>query len=114
MANVLVSESTLTAIGDAIRQKSGGTATYLPSEMPDAIRAIPSDVITVDCGTITQLPFSKSSSAITSDMVVVKEYLSNPYAQASVWTVVTQDGNLNIQGSINGSTDLILYLTPSR
>jgi len=37
---VLVSEATLSDIGDAIRSKLGGAATYLPEEMAAAIRSI--------------------------------------------------------------------------
>lgn len=40
MANVLVEESTLKAIGDSIRGKTGASDTYLPSEMPAAINSI--------------------------------------------------------------------------
>ena len=36
----LINGSTLSAIGDAIREKSGGTALYNPAEMADAIRSI--------------------------------------------------------------------------
>ena len=36
----LINGSTLSAIGDAIREKSGGTAFYKPAEMADAIRSI--------------------------------------------------------------------------
>ena len=40
MAKVLVNESSLQDIADAIREK-GATGTFLPSAMGDAIRAIP-------------------------------------------------------------------------
>lgn len=39
MAKVLINNQYLTNIGDAIREKSGSTATYKPSEMPDAIQS---------------------------------------------------------------------------
>lgn len=42
MANVYLQDSTLTAIGDAIRTKAGNTNKLLPSEMPDAIANLPS------------------------------------------------------------------------
>lgn len=42
MANVYLQDSTLTAIGDAIRAKAGNTNLLLPSEMPDAITNLPS------------------------------------------------------------------------
>ena len=40
MSNVLVDASSLTAIGNAIRNKNGSTAKYKPSEMADAIANI--------------------------------------------------------------------------
>lgn len=41
MANVLVQDSSLTAIADAIRAKNGAETTYKPGEMAAAISAIP-------------------------------------------------------------------------
>lgn len=41
MAKVLVTDSYLTAIGDAIREKSGSSIQYTPAEMADAIMSIP-------------------------------------------------------------------------
>lgn len=40
MAKVYLEDSELTNIGNAIREKNGATAKYLPSEMPAAIKAI--------------------------------------------------------------------------
>lgn len=42
MANVYLKDSTLTAIGDAIRTKAGNTNKLLPSEMAAAITSLPS------------------------------------------------------------------------
>lgn len=42
MANVLVQDTSLTAIADAIRAKNGETTQYKPAEMATAIAAIPS------------------------------------------------------------------------
>lgn len=42
MANVLVQDTSLTAIADAIRTKNGETTQYKPAEMATAIAAIPS------------------------------------------------------------------------
>lgn len=38
MAQGLIKKETLSSIADAIREKAGGEETYLPSQMPDAIR----------------------------------------------------------------------------
>ena len=37
MANVLVNDTSLTAIGNAIREKNGETTLYKPAEMATAI-----------------------------------------------------------------------------
>lgn len=42
MANVFIEESTMTAIGNAIRAKTGGTAGILPEDMPAQIESISS------------------------------------------------------------------------
>lgn len=44
MAKVLVSESNLTNIANAIRQKNGGSSQYTPAQMADAILAIQTGV----------------------------------------------------------------------
>ena len=40
MAKVFIEESSLTAIGDAIREKTGGSDLLNPLDMPEAIAAI--------------------------------------------------------------------------
>lgn len=42
MSRVFINDSTLTAIGNAIRQKSGSSGLLLPSNMAEAIASIPS------------------------------------------------------------------------
>lgn len=42
MSKVLITESSLSNIGNAIRQKLGGSTQYKPSEMASAISSIPS------------------------------------------------------------------------
>lgn len=56
MANVLVDETSLQGIADAIRSKNGETATYKPSEMPAAIEAIGSG--TVDLSMVSTFRYS--------------------------------------------------------
>lgn len=45
MGIVVIDDSTLTGIADAIRERSGKEDTLYPSEMPDAVRAITDDYI---------------------------------------------------------------------
>lgn len=67
--------------------------------------------ITLDCGTISSLPVTKTSQWINRHMVCIKAELGNPSAQRGDWTVTTSDGSLTISGDINGSTSLSLVLT---
>ena len=48
MGKLFIESDTLSNIADAIRNKNGGTATYKPSEMPDAINDISTGVDTSD------------------------------------------------------------------
>lgn len=66
--------------------------------------------ITLDCGTISSLPATKTSQWINRNMVCLKAELGNPSAQSGDWTVTTSDGSLTISGDINGSTSLSLVL----
>ena len=72
---------------------------------------LPTKVITTD--TISSLPHTYSNTKIKANHVVVDAQLSNPYAQASDWTVTTANGSMTISGSISGSTTLTVKLTKS-
>lgn len=52
MSQVLVTESSLQNIANAIREKSGTTDTYTPAEMASAIGSIPSGAITLKPGVL--------------------------------------------------------------
>ena len=45
MSNVFIQNTTLSAIGDAIREKTGNSDLILPSKMPEAIDNIPTNNI---------------------------------------------------------------------
>lgn len=75
MAKVYLEDSTLTAIGSAIRDKAGTSGLLLPSEMPSAISAIEtggggSSEITCECdsnGIIGQLACASTSTPVDDD-----------------------------------------------
>lgn len=68
MSKVLVTESYLTAIGDAIRSKNGSTAKYKPSEMADAIN----DITTQDNTVLNSiLDRSISGNYVNNDLTEV-------------------------------------------
>lgn len=58
MSKVLINETTLSAIGDAIREKGGTTALIAPQNMPDAIQALV--IGNVDTGDIPETAFALS------------------------------------------------------
>ena len=59
---------------------------------------------------VSSLPTTISNAAITSTMVCIKAELSNPSAQSGDWTVTTASGTATVSGTINGTTDIKLYL----
>lgn len=67
-------------------------------------------VLRFDLTGISSLPITISNSNITDRHVCVGSVISNPYAQASDWTVTTSDGEAVLSGSIEGSTNVTIYL----
>lgn len=54
MAKVLVTDTYLSNIADAIREKNGGSATYTPGQMAGAIAALPSGQPNLQSKTVTE------------------------------------------------------------
>lgn len=67
-------------------------------------------VVEVSASSVSSLPATITNAAILEDHVCVKAVLSNPSAQTGDWTVTTANGSATISGTINGSTDITLYL----
>lgn len=67
-------------------------------------------VLEVKVSGISSLPCNITNENITSSMVVVESVLSNPEVQLSDWTVTTNNGSATITGTINGGTDITLFL----
>ena len=85
MANVYLQDSTLTAIGNAIRTKAGNTTQLLPSEMPNAIANLPSggsakfNVYRGDSSIDNRLKYTnaQTTSLLLSDMGVTAKTFKN-------------------------------------
>ena len=67
-------------------------------------------VLVVTLASFSSLPQTFYESAVTADHVCLKAELGTPSAQTGDWTVTTSAGELNISGSISGSTTATLYL----
>ena len=67
-------------------------------------------VVLVSKSNISSLPVTIADSHLTTRHLVVKSQLSNPSAQKDDWTISTSNGSLEILGTIEGVTDIILYL----
>ena len=64
MSKVMVNESSLTAIGEAIRGKNGTTNTYKPSEMAAAISSIPAGGGNLDFSNLEYVQLTSKGSAL--------------------------------------------------
>ena len=88
--------------------------TYLPIDNGSATYKIDArtlaGVLEVSASSASALPQTISNSKITANMKVVHAVLSNPSAQTGDWTVTTSAGSVQITGSIDGTTDITLYL----
>lgn len=68
MANVLVEESSLSAIADSIRAKNGTATTYKPAEMSGAIDALPTGGGTMQSKSVSYTPTETAQSGtVTPD-----------------------------------------------
>lgn len=71
-------------------------------------------VLELSVESVDTLPQTISNAKITADMKAIHSILSNPSAQASDWTVTTSAGSVVISGTINGTTDITIYLAVPR
>ena len=92
MANVLVRESSLQGIADAIRAKNGTQNTYKPDEMPDAIEAISGGGIT---------PTGTKQISITENGTTTQDVTN--YASAEITVNVESSGGGDADGIIDGT-----------
>lgn len=107
MANVLVDETALQDIADAIRTKNGTENTYKPGQMADAIEAIPSGGIT-PTGTVN---ITQNGTTDVTQYASANVNVPNSYAAGDEGKVVS-NGALVAQGSDtvtqNGTVDTTL------
>lgn len=94
MANVLVDETALQDIADAIRMKNGTSNTYKPGQMADAIEAIPSGGIT-PTGTVN---ITQNGTTDVTQYASANVNVPNSYAAGDEGKVVS-NGALVAQGS---------------
>lgn len=68
MSKVMVNESSLSAIGEAIRGKNGTTNTYKPSEMAAAISSIPTGGGNLDFSNLEYVQLTSNSGSELPDL----------------------------------------------
>ena len=68
MGKVMVNESSLTAIGEAIRGKNGTTNTYKPSEMAAAISSIPAGGGNFDFSNLEYVQLTSKNGSVLPDL----------------------------------------------
>ena len=73
--------------------------------------AIGRNNVFVSITSLSSLPYTYSSSKITSRHRVVNCVLSNTLAQPSDWNYSTGDGSVTISGTISGTTNVFLSLS---
>lgn len=64
----------------------------------------PRKPITVNFGTVSSLPVTKSAAGVTADMIAVAYEFSAPNVFTDDLTVTAGNGTVTISGSINGSS----------
>lgn len=88
MSRVLVSNSSLQDIASAIREKNGTQETYKPSEMGDAIRAIPTgekeETITLATSFINLAEACELFSSLVSENDVCNAFILKKYIDAGI------------------------------
>ena len=93
MSKVMVNESSLTAIGEAIRGKNGTTNTYKPSEMAAAISSIPAGGGNLDFSNLEYVQLTTNKSSDLPDL-----------------TTFISDFNKVVCIMIQGSSETYVYL----
>ena len=64
----------------------------------------PKKPVTVDFGTVSSLPVTKSAAGVTADMAAIAYEFSQPKAFTNDLTVTPGSGSVTLSGSINGSS----------
>lgn len=97
MPKGFIEKETLTSIADAIREKSGGEETYLPSQMAEAIKAIPSggDFTLEDLKLVSTL--SKNSYWVAEEIDPAGLIVGAEYSKSDADNIAT----FNISSNLN-------------
>lgn len=103
MAQVLVNESSLEDIADAIREKNDSSDTYLPSQMAGAIRSIPTGV--------TGVKGNAESSYRTGDVNITPANIGAKAVQTPVSDPTASDNTAAFIASITQNAQGVISAT---
>ena len=96
MSKVMVNESSLTAIGEAIRGKNGTTNTYKPSEMAAAISSIPAGGGNFD---FSNLEYVQLTSNTGSDLPDLTTFISDFNKVVCIMNQATDEAYVYLRGT---------------
>ena len=96
MSKVMVNESSLTAIGEAIRGKNGTTNTYKPSEMAAAISSIPAGGGNLD---FSNLEYVQLTSNTGSDLPDLTPFISDFNKVVCIMNQATDEAYVYLRGT---------------
>ncbi|MBR5111353.1 MAG: hypothetical protein IK099_14335 [Clostridia bacterium] len=93
------------AAGKYLRKQTGTDYDTEWGSLPKAV--------TVDFGTVSSLPATKSAAGVTADMAAVAYEFGTPSAFTSALTVTTGSGTVTLSGTISGSSTVTVTLVPA-
>ena len=118
MSNVLVDASSLTAIGNAIRNKNGSTVKYKPSEMADAIANIKNETYVESDGSWGIIINQQEKETVTAKPVVTLKTEGDRYRSKLSLELGVSAYTQYIPGQITQSLDaanknFVIDITPA-
>lgn len=110
MANVIINDTNLTNIADAIRSKTGSNDTYLPSEMANAISSISSGTVNIGGGSKIYFGAMGTVGASYCNKMSFDKVLPTDFDMTTATNFVLIFGVSNLLWRYNAATKQCEYL----